>query len=78
MGTSSNHTLVAGLGAWALSPERSSDLISLNKEGIVSCSGYWSLYLVGAALAHGMQVRASHAVPSALCLGCCLLASLRP
>ncbi|GAX73732.1 hypothetical protein CEUSTIGMA_g1185.t1 [Chlamydomonas eustigma] len=46
---------VLGLGDWALSPHRGSDLISLNKEGLVSCLGYWCLYLVGAAMAQAMH-----------------------
>ena len=39
------------LTEWALSDERDRDLISLNKEGIVSLSGYVGLHLLGCMIA---------------------------
>jgi phosphatidylinositol glycan class W len=48
----------AGLGEWALSPERGPDLVSLNKEGLVSCPGYYALFLAGGALSHSLGATA--------------------
>ncbi|GIL79297.1 hypothetical protein Vretimale_16460 [Volvox reticuliferus] len=51
-----------GLGPWVMSEERGDDMISLNKEGIVSCVGFWALYLWGAALAHALHISVQPAV----------------
>ncbi|GLI65698.1 hypothetical protein VaNZ11_009209 [Volvox africanus] len=51
-----------GLGPWVMSSERGNDVVSLNKEGLVSCVGFWALYLWGAALAHAFHASVQHAV----------------
>ncbi|XP_024536631.1 uncharacterized protein At4g17910 isoform X1 [Selaginella moellendorffii] len=43
-------TLRCGLKDYILSPHRSSGLVDLNKEGIFSIFGYWSLYLLSVHL----------------------------
>ncbi|GIL58148.1 hypothetical protein Vafri_12991 [Volvox africanus] len=51
-----------GLGSWVMSAERGDDVVSLNKEGLISCVGFWALYLWGAALAHAFHASVQHAV----------------
>ncbi|GFR52686.1 hypothetical protein Agub_g15312, partial [Astrephomene gubernaculifera] len=53
---------LGGLGPWVMSPHRDSDLISLNKEGLVSCIGFWALYLWGAALSYHTHLALQSAV----------------
>ncbi|EFJ32845.1 hypothetical protein SELMODRAFT_406788 [Selaginella moellendorffii] len=43
-------TLLCGLKDYILSPHRSSGLVDLNKEGIFSIFGYWSLYFLSVHL----------------------------
>jgi phosphatidylinositol glycan class W len=40
---------LGGLGAWAHAEARGPGWVSLNKEGLVSIAGYWSISLLGAA-----------------------------
>mmetsp|Transcript_27864 Transcript_27864/g.53010 ORF Transcript_27864/g.53010 Transcript_27864/m.53010 type:complete len:405 (-) Transcript_27864:147-1361(-) len=40
------------LGAYVASPDRGQDLMSLNKEGIISSVGMWGLYMTGTELGH--------------------------
>ena len=54
----------SGLGTWALSAQRGPDLLSLNKEGIVSCAGYWALHLAGSALARGLHDTVRNCLPT--------------
>ncbi|CAM6087278.1 unnamed protein product [Calypogeia fissa] len=44
--------LSSGLNEYLLSSERRPNLISLNKEGIFSILGYWSIYLISVQLGH--------------------------
>ena len=57
-------TSLSGLGTWALSAQRGPDLLSLNKEGIVSCTGYWALHLAGSALARSLHDTAQRYLPT--------------
>ena len=54
----------SGLGTWALSTQRGLDLLSLNKEGIISCAGYWALHLAGSAMARGLHDTVQHYPPT--------------
>ncbi|MEW5300648.1 MAG: hypothetical protein WDW38_001203 [Sanguina aurantia] len=42
--------LAAGLAAWLDSPTRGPDLFSQNREGLVSCLGFWALFHAGSAM----------------------------
>ncbi|CAN6486693.1 unnamed protein product [Victoria cruziana] len=44
--------LLSGLSEYLTSRERTMDLFSQNKEGIVSLFGYWGMYLIGVNLGH--------------------------
>ncbi|XP_071698347.1 uncharacterized protein At4g17910 [Rutidosis leptorrhynchoides] len=46
--------LMSGLNVYLLSPERSTDIISQNKEGIYSIFGYWGLHLIGVWLGNNL------------------------
>nr|XP_043634425.1 uncharacterized protein At4g17910 [Erigeron canadensis] len=46
--------LMRGLNAYLLSPERGTDIISQNKEGIYSIFGYWGLHLIGVWLGNNL------------------------
>lgn len=57
--------------------ERGSDIVSLNKEGLVSSLGYWALYLAGAALSLEMGQSDGSPLPPSLGKGATLVDNMQ-